>query len=86
MRILCHIFGCEIEEYGAGCRRCGTWIYDYPFIQQEGAWLNPWYRFKWWLTCNRDWFYHRCAVCKKPMTFIKDECCSPECYENWYPF
>ena len=29
MRIVCRIFGCEVEEYGAGCRRCGTWIYDW---------------------------------------------------------
>ena len=64
-RILCRIFGCEVEEYGPACRRCGTWSYDYPFIQTERAWLYPWYRFTRWLCCNRRWFYHRCEVCKK---------------------
>ena len=85
-RILCRIFGCEVEEYGPACRRCGTWLYDYPFIQPEGAWLYPWYRLCWWLRCNRDLFWHRCDVCKKPMVFTKKDCCSDECYEQWLPF
>ena len=86
MRILCHIFGCEMEDFQGGCRRCGTWIYDWGFIPREAAWLNPWYRFTWWLRCNRCWFWHRCEVCKKPMVFTKDSCCSEECYSEWCPF
>ena len=43
-RILCRIFGCEMEDFQGGCRRCGTWIYDWGFIPREAAWLNPWYR------------------------------------------
>ena len=85
-RILCRIFGCEMEDFQGGCRRCGTWIYDWGFIPREAAWLNPWYRFTWWLHCNRDWFWHRCDVCKKPMVFTKDSCCSEECYSEWCPF
>lgn len=86
MNILCKIFGCELEEYGPACHRCGTWLYNYGFIAREMAWLYPWYRLTWWLRCNRDWFYRRCAVCKKRMCFTKNECCSEECYSDWIPF
>jgi hypothetical protein len=86
MRILCKIFGCKLDQYGPACIRCNTWLYDWGFVHREMAWLNPWYNFIWRLRCNRDWFFHRCAVCKKPMVFTKKECCSEECYDQWLPF
>jgi hypothetical protein len=87
MRILCRIFGCaSTDRYYPACDRCGTDIYHWNFIDQNRAWLNPWYTLCWWLRCNRDWFYHKCDVCKKPMAFTKKECCSEECYDLWVPF
>jgi hypothetical protein len=86
MRILCHIFGCELEDRSGGCRRCGTWIYDWPFIQPEMALLHPWYKFTWWLIRNKRYFYHRCDVCETRQFFTEDYCCSQKCYDDWYPF
>ena len=85
-KILCKIFGCELEENGPACRRCGTWLYNYGFVDQNMAWLAPWYNLVWRLRCNRDWVCHRCAVCKETVFFTKNECCSEECYDNWIPF
>ena len=86
MRLRCKIFGCQLEEYGPACGRCGAWLYNWEFVDRDMALLSPWYNFIWWLRGNRDWFYHRCAVCKEPMFFTKNECCSEECYDDWIPF
>lgn len=86
MNLLCRIFGCELEEYGPGCRRCGADLYSGEFIQIEGAWLLPWYKLRWWIGRNRYFISHKCETCGKMMRFNKEYCCSDKCYRDWCPF
>jgi hypothetical protein len=83
MRILCKLMGCE-TGLSPCCRRCGSDLYEYDFIQQ--GWLQPWFRAVWWVASKQEWIRHRCDVCRKPMYFTDASCCSEECYEDWYPF
>lgn len=84
--IRCRAFGCVIEPDTGCCARCHTWVYDYPHITVEGCWFSRWYRLRHWWFMHRFYRFHRCEVCGEGMMFTKEECCSPKCYEEWYPF
>ena len=91
MRALCHIFGCEMEDREGGCRRCGTWIYDWTFIHREMAWLNPWYKLHLVVRLQQENSSSiRCenenCQFSKLVFFTQNQCCSDECYSNWIPF
>jgi len=91
MRLLCKLLGCATGDYlnhGSTCVRCGSDIYDYTFVQREGAWLAPWYSLTWFLYSRRRWFFHKCENenCFHHLVFTDACCCSDKCYEEWVPF
>jgi hypothetical protein len=80
-RLVCRLRGCAAINNGA-CACCRVFIYDPEFVRTiVGLYqiANPIRLLKY--TCM-----HRCAICRQRIWFTQDQCCSADCWDEWYPF